>query len=69
MSTYKHIILIKYTNYISILKSLTKNDLANLCNDFRSKVISNKCKEEDIELIDILTEILEIEVNKLKDMF
>jgi hypothetical protein len=64
----KSFILNKYTNYVKALNSLTKDELNNFVNDFRNKVISTKCSNDDIELIDMLVDILKIEIEKLKNI-
>jgi len=68
MSQMKSFILNKYTNYVKALNSLTKDELNNFVNDFRNKVISTKCSNDDIELIDMLVDILKIEIEKLKNI-
>ena len=68
MSPMKEFILNKYTNYVKALNSLTKDEMINFVNDFRNKVVSTKCSNEDIELIDMLVKILEIEIKKLKNI-
>lgn len=68
MSNYIEFILIKYTTYITILKSLSQDELYDVVKDFKIKVLSNKCSDDNIKLIDILVNLLTNEVNKLKNI-
>jgi hypothetical protein len=68
MSPTQEFILNKYTNYVKALNSLTKDEMINFVISFRNKVVSTKCSNEDIKLIDMLVNILEIEIEKLKNI-
>ena len=68
MPEYIDFILSKYTTYITILQSLSQDELYRVVKDFKNKVLSTKCSADNIKLIDILVDLLTNEVNKLKNI-